>query len=136
MFKTNAGKNRIVAMGVVAVAVVALFIGVSTATKYRDYKNKVAEITFSDVNIGAVADGVYLGEYNVDVIYAKVEVTVQGGRIVGIQLLEHRHERGEKAEAIVDDIVAEQRVDVDAIASATNSSKVIKKAVENALTQK
>jgi uncharacterized protein with FMN-binding domain len=33
----------------------------------------------------------------------------------------------------VDQIVSEQKIDVDAISGATNSSKVIKKAVENAL---
>ncbi|WP_313562885.1 FMN-binding protein [Ruminiclostridium cellobioparum] len=41
--------------------------------------------------------------------------------------------RGAKAEAIVDKIISEQSVTVDVISGATNSSKVILKAVENAL---
>jgi uncharacterized protein with FMN-binding domain len=47
--------------------------------------------------------------------------------------LEHRHERGKTAEVITDSIIDEQKIDVDAISGATNSSTVIKKAVENAL---
>ena len=66
-------------------------------------------------------------------IYAKVEVTVQNGEITNINILEHRHERGKAAEVITDSIVDEQKIDVDAISGATNSSIVIKKAVENAL---
>ena len=66
-------------------------------------------------------------------IYAKVEVTVEDGEIVSINILEHRHERGKAAEAITNKIVDEQKIDVDAISGATNSSTVYKKAVENAL---
>ena len=65
--------------------------------------------------------------------YAKVEVTVQNGEITDIIILEHRHEHGKAAETVINEIVDEQRIDVDAVSGATNSSIVIKKAVENAL---
>ena len=98
-----------------------------------DYRQAVRETTFEDINISDIPDGVYVGEYDVDFIYAKVEVTVQNGEITNINILEHRHERGKTAEVITDSIVDEQKTDVDAISGATNSSTVIKKAVENAL---
>ena len=98
-----------------------------------DYKKAVRETTFEDINISDIPDGVYVGEYDVNFIYAKVEVTVQNGEITNISILEHRHERGKTAEVIADKIVGEQKIDVDAISGATNSSTVIKKAVENAL---
>lgn len=98
-----------------------------------DYRQAVRETTFEDINISDIPDGVYVGEYDVDFIYAKVEVTVQNGEITNINILEHRHERGKAAEVIADSIVDEQKIDVDAISGATNSSTVIKKAVENAL---
>lgn len=98
-----------------------------------DYKQAVQEISIGDVRISDVADGVYIGECNVNFIYAKVEVTVQNKEIEKIRILEHKNERGQAAETIVDQIVSEQKIDVDAISGATNSSKVIKKAVENAL---
>ena len=40
--------------------------------------------------------------------------------------------RGKPAEIVADRIIQEQRIDVDAVSGATNSSVVIKKAVENA----
>ncbi len=67
-------------------------------------------------------------------IYAKAEVKIKDGVIVSINLLEHRNERGKRAEKIINNIISEQRIDTDAISGATNSSNVIKKAVENAIT--
>jgi len=72
---------------------------------------------------------------NAGYIYAKVEVMIEDGRIVSINLMEHRNERGKTAEVIVDNVVATQKIDVDAVSGATNSSNVIKKAIENAVTQ-
>ena len=97
-----------------------------------DYNQAVKETTFDEINISDVSDGVYIGEYDVNFIYAKVEVTVQNGEITDIIILEHRHEHGKAAETVINEIVDEQRIDVDAVSGATNSSIVIKKAVENA----
>ena len=69
-----------------------------------------------------------------DFVYAKVEVTVQNDVITNIDILEHKNGRGSRAEVVVDRIVEEQKIEVDAVSGATNSSTVIKKAVENALT--
>lgn len=68
-----------------------------------------------------------------NIIYAKVEVDVSGGKIIDVRILEHRQERGKAAEAVANEIVDEQRIDVDTVSGATNSSIVIKKAVEVAL---
>ena len=99
-----------------------------------DYKKAVKETTFSDIDIGNIPDGTYIGEYDVNFIYARVEVTVRNGAITNIDILEHKNERGKAAEIVTDRIIAEQKTDVDAVSGATNSSTVIKKAVENALT--
>ncbi len=107
--------------------------GILYLKSVADYKKAVTETTFEDIHISDIPDGVYVGEYDVDFIYAKVEVTVQNGEITNINILEHRNERGKTAEVIADSIVDEQKIDVDAISGATNSSTVIKKAVENAL---
>ena len=110
-----------------------LVLGILYLKDVADYKQAVEEITFEEINISDVSDGVYIGEYDVNFIYAKVEVTVENGEITNINILEHRQERGKAAESITDKIVDEQKIDVDAIAGATNSSSVIQKAVENAL---
>lgn len=119
------------------IAILLFLIGLIFTAVYlknvADYKKAVKETMFSNLDISNVADGVYVGEYDVDFVYAKVEVTVQNGVITNIDILEHKNGRGKPAEIVVDRIIEEQKIDVDAVSGATNSSIVIKKAVENAL---
>lgn len=122
---------------ILGIAGIALLIGLVSLGSYTkevyDYRQDVKNIVITDVDISQIADGAYIGEYNVSLIYAKVEVIVQNGKIEEITLLEHKNERGKAAEKIIGDIMAQQSLDVDAVSSATNSSLVIKKAIENAL---
>ena len=113
---------------------IVLFFTVVYLKSVADYKRSVKETTFRNLDIINVPDGVYVGEYDVGFVYAKVEVTVQNGVITNIGILEHKNGRGSRAEVVVDRIIEEQKIEVDAVSGATNSSTVIKKAVENALT--
>ena len=126
-------KKKVALFAVMILLLIDLVWGIIYLKSVADYKQAVKETTYEDIHISDIPDGVYVGEYDVDFIYAKVEVTVQNGEITNINILEHRHERGKTAEVITDSIVDKQKIDVDAISGATNSSTVIKKAVENAL---
>lgn len=126
-------KKKIVLFAVMFLLLVGLVWGIVYLKSVADYKQAVKETAFEEINISDIADGVYIGEYDVNFIYAKVEVAVKNGEIININILEHRNERGKAAEAITNKIVNEQRIDVDGVSGATNSSTVIKKAVENAL---
>ena len=106
---------------------------VTWVVDFNDYQKKVSNIVFEDIELADIKDGVYEGEYDAGYIYAKVEVEIRNNEIVFITLLEHRNERGKTAECILDDVVAKQEIDVDAVSGATNSSNVIKKAIENAV---
>lgn len=128
-------KKRLVLSIVAAVILIALICLAFYLKSVSDYKQAVSNITFQNIEVTKIADGNYIGECNVNFIYAKVEVTVQEGTITNIDILEHRNERGQAAETVIDKIVIEQKIDVDAISGATNSSTVLKKAVENALKQ-
>ena len=129
-------KKKIISFIILLLLLIGLICGAVYLKNVADYKRAVGETTFGEIDITDVSDGIYIGEYDVNFIYAKVEVTVEDGEIVSINILEHRHERGKTAEVITDSIVDEQKIDVDAISGATNSSTVIKKAVENALKSK
>lgn len=118
---------------IVVIAITAITIGIIYLHKVNQYKKTVANMTYSSIDISVIPDGVYIGECDVNFIYAKVEVIVKDGVITTISLLEHRHDRGSAASGIEQLIVEQQRVDVDAVSGATNSSQVIKKAVDNAL---
>lgn len=126
-------RKKIILSIVIFIFTIGLIGGAVYLKNVADYKQAVKETTFDEINISDVSDGVYIGEYDVNFIYAKVEVTVQNGEITDIIILEHRHEHGKAAETVINKIVDEQRIDVDAVSGATNSSIVIKKAVENAL---
>jgi uncharacterized protein with FMN-binding domain len=125
-------KKRIIG---IFIAFILILVGLMVVYLYKvyHYRSTVKSMTYSDVDISTIPDGTYEGDCNVDFIYAKVSVTVKAGVISSIDLLEHKNERGKPAESILKDIVEQQEVDVDAVSGATNSSKVIKKAVENAL---
>ena len=122
---------------IMCIAIFLFLIGLLCTAVYlksvADYQNAVKETVIGDVDLSAIPDGVYVGEYDVNFIYAKVEVTVRNGEMTDIINLEHKQERGKAAEAVISDMLAEQKIDVDAVSGATNSSTVIKKAVENAL---
>jgi len=125
---------------IIFVTVSVVVIGVMYLSWYlydvNSYKKSVEDITVSDINLSNISNGVYVGSDDVGYIAAKVEVVVNDGKIEKITLLEHKNERGTPAEVITDNMIKEQKIDVDTISGATNSSKVIKKAVENALLQK
>lgn len=95
-----------------AVVLVALLLFLRAAL---DYKGTVEAITIQEVDLSQVADGTYTGSCDAGLVSAQVAVTVEEGAIPG-------------------EIVAQQRIGVDAVSGATDSSTVIQKAVENALT--
>ena len=101
--------------------------------KVMNYQETVSHIVIHDVDILTTADGVYTGTCDADLISATVEVTVYNGKITRIDILQHKNGRGKPAEAVLDRIVTEQKIKVDAVSGATNSSIILEKAVENAL---
>jgi len=120
-----------------ALALCALIVGAVILFSYLDsvsrYQEQVRTTVISDVDVSSIPDGSYIGEYDVQFIYAKVDVRVHSGKITEVIILEHRNDRGMTAESIVDSIVTAQTLDVDAVSGATNSSTVLRKAVELAL---
>jgi len=100
---------------------------------FSRYQKQIREITINETELSDFPDGEYIGESDAGYIYAKVKITVKDGKIVKAELLEHRNERGASAEKLLNNVVLEQRIGVDTVSGATNSSRVIEKACENAL---
>ena len=110
-------KKATVTIIALAILVGGIFLAIYLK-QVADYKHAVSEISIEEISLSDIPNGVYIGECDVNFIHAKVE---------------HKNERGQAAEAVVEKIISEQRIDVDAVTGATNSSTVLKKAVENAL---
>ena len=85
------------------------------------------------VNIGEVKDGVYEGCSETTLVKVQVRVTVSDGKIDNIEILKHECGKGMPANAIVEEMVSRNDVEVDTVSGATVSSEVIKDAVRNAL---
>ena len=86
------------------------------------------------IDHGRLEDGTYEGSYRGGPNKASVRVTIENGKIVNIDILEHQAWRGHIAEApIVERIIDHQSTKVDAVSGATNSSRVIMNAVQTAL---
>ena len=115
--------------------IIGLFAGGLYLKSIGDYKAKVNALPFDEIDLTKVEDGVYEGQCDTGVVRARVQVTVRDHRLESIELLEHENGRGTPAEAILGQMVQEQTTAVDAVSGATCSSKVIRKAVENAITE-
>ena len=93
----------------------------------------ISQLKIEDVDISGIADGVYKGSYETTLVKAQVEVTVKEHKITDIKLLKHDNGKGKAAESITEDVVKSGSLQVDSVSGATHSSKVILKAIENAL---
>ncbi len=96
---------------------------------------KPKDLKITNIDASTIKDGVYVGSADNGLVKAAVSVEISNGKIVNVSILDHDNLLGKPAEKIVDSIVEQQSLDVDAIASATYSSDTIRKAVENALRQ-
>lgn len=128
-------KYKRIIMGIAAaVLLVGLVVGGKYTLDLMYYKESMPKVKIGTIDVSAIEDGTYEGSYDARVISATVSVTVKDGKITDIKLLEHKNDKGVSAETIVNEILKEQSLDVDVVSGATNSSKTILKAVENALT--
>ncbi len=126
-------KMKVIVLLVLLAIVIGGGYGLYTMQRTKKYRQAVKETVVHEVDLSQIEDGRYTGSHDVDMINAKVQVEVEDHKIKNIQLLEHKNDRGKAAEQIVPEMVSQQKIKVDAISGATNSSKVIQKAVENAL---
>ncbi|WP_438787194.1 FMN-binding protein [Enterococcus sp. DIV0756] len=124
------GKRIMIIFVVVILLVLCVKVGADFWTK-----RTLKKVDINEVPISQVADGDYLGEAQIKPVSAKVNVQVENGKIIDIEINDHMTGLGKKGEKIIDQIMKKQSLKVDAISGATQSSVTITKAVENALSQ-
>ena len=126
-------RKKTVLISLLVLMIIGIFAGGIYLKSISDYKAMVAALTFDEIDLTKVEDGIYEGQCDTGIVRARVQVTVRNHRLESIDLLEHENGRGTPAEAILDQMVQDQTTAVDAVSGATCSSKVIRKAVENAI---
>ncbi|MGI6701766.1 MAG: FMN-binding protein [Christensenellales bacterium] len=122
-----------VLIGLIVITAIAAIAGVSLIVYLNNNLKALNEMTLEDIDLSEIPDGEYQGDYSVFPVSVKVKVTVTSHEITAIEIVEHDNGRGGAAEEITQDIIEAQSLDVDSITGATYSSRVILKAVENAL---
>ncbi len=115
------------------IVLILVSIGACLGVLYA-YQRVVREMTIGEVDLSQVPEGSYEGSASAVLVSAEVRVTVADHKITRIDLLRHEHGRGKAAEVIVDRVQEAQSLQVDFVSGATASSKVILKAIEDALT--
>lgn len=130
--------------------IIGLLVDYNLILQAREKEEKILELTaeLEQANrqaasgdtsaAGAVsyADGIYTGEAEGFGGTVAVEVTVEGGKITGVEVTSAEKEDGaylSMAEDIIADILEAQSADVDTISGATFSSTAIRDASARAL---
>ncbi|HPX84635.1 MAG TPA: FMN-binding protein [Bacilli bacterium] len=99
----------------------------------KSFSRQFNNLEIAAIDLKTLNDGEYIGYYKIFPISAKVKVLVANHEIQNIEILEHNNGQGKPAEAIIPIVISHQSLQVEIISGATYSSKVILKAIENAL---
>jgi uncharacterized protein with FMN-binding domain len=115
----------------VAIIMMSIF---STIKKYQT-ENYVKKLPVSIIDLSTIADGNHTGSFSYSHIGYKVNVSILEHRITAIEILKGPlSDNHKKAEAIIDAVIAAQSLQVDQIKGAAFESKLLLKALDNALT--
>lgn len=124
------GKKLIIVLLILVIVVLCVKFGASYLTKQT-----LKKVTIQNVDVAQLANGEYEGTAKISPFSAKVNVLVNEGKIASIKIEDHMTGLGKDGEQIVNKIIDEQSLKVDAISGATQSSVTIIKAVEDALSK-
>lgn len=127
-------KKKRAMISVAIIVIIGVFLAIAGIKSYLERNlEQLADATVSNVDLSKIEDGVYVGSYKSFPVAAEVKVTVDNHKITEIELVKHNNGQGASAEIIPDRVVEAQTLEVDIVSGATYSSKVILKAIEDAL---
>jgi uncharacterized protein with FMN-binding domain len=130
----NRVKKRYIVIAIVLLVLLSGFIAVKVILGRTEASLKnLAASEIADVDLTSAEDGYYLGSCSVFPVSVEVKVTIKSHAITEIDLLKHDNGQGQGAEIIPEKVIEAQSLQVDSITGATYSSKVILKAIQDAL---
>jgi uncharacterized protein with FMN-binding domain len=95
---------------------------------------KVLSEDIGSVDLSLIEDGKYIGEYNNFRWSTTVEVTIVNHEIIDIKIIESGNESQVKVlEETIDDVLEQQKVDIDITSGATATTNSVLLAIEDAL---
>lgn len=122
--------KKVLIRTVIVIIVMVLGAGIYLTVGLSGAQN----LEIGDVDFTNLADGTYVGSHRAGRWTNEVAVTVSSGRVVDVDIVRDvRIPRREYTAALIDKVIAEQSLQVDAISGATVTCKAYLKAMENAL---
>ncbi len=94
---------------------------------------EIAEMQLIMPELKHSKSGSYYGSASTKMVKAEVAVAIRDKKIRNIELIKHETGFGKKAEVLTDSVINYQTVELDVVSGATMSSKIILKAIENAV---
>ncbi len=126
-------KTKIILAIIAAVVLIGVAGGMIAFQNIQKNLGALSAMTIEDIPLTGIADGAYVGEYSAFPVSAQVEVTVKDHVMASARVLKHQNGQGSAGEAVVEQAVRANSLQVDTVTGATYSSKVLLKAMENAL---
>ncbi len=120
---------------ILLIFVIFIFLALFMIPKINKLNDFVDNVSINDISLSRVDDGIYFGQIDAGMIYVDVKVSIENHIINDIELIKHDNGKGDDANEIINLVIEKQSLDVDVISGATYSSKVILKAIENAINQ-
>ncbi len=129
-------KKKKIFLAELAVLLVLFAAGIAYLYSISADQAETGKIEIEEVDIGAVPDGADVGECAVKSGSVKVKVTVKEGRMEAIEILDskgYRGGQGENTKEIFDDMIQAQKITSNTDSEETYFTKMLRKAVEDAL---
>ncbi len=88
-----------------------------------------------NVALGQAKDGEFIGICQNKILYAVVKVQIRDHEICSIEVLNHKESYMKQAQAIANEVLKQQTLEVDVVSGATLTSCTVLSAIEDALLQ-
>ncbi len=118
---------------ILLLVIAAMGGGYWISKRYIHMVNTFENLEIKDIDLTALQDGIYSGEFGEFLVSVKADVTITKNRISEVRISRQRCGKGYEASDTLNRIMKDQSPKVDAVAGATASSKAIMAAVQNAL---
>ena len=118
---------------IIFIIIFIVVIGSIFVNNMQKNLEKLSEMKIENIDLSRTKDGIFYGSYESQPVAAEVKVVIENKTIKSIELLKHNNGQGKAAEILTEKVVESQSLQVDIVSGATYSSKVILKAIEDAL---
>lgn len=115
------------------ILIVIIVIGVIFVPIDIKKQKEVRNLSIEKVDLTKLEDGKYTGNYKKYRWNYNVEVTINNHKITDINIINDMYNNDKFNNELIGNVIEKQNVDVDTVSGATISSKVMLKAIENAL---